>query len=284
MTYFGDVSGRGKVAVASNESEATLRAMSRTHPIVREFLRHGAHHRARSFLARIFGFSPLPSGARALYRGAVGEVAVSDALAQLGPDWLVLDSVPVAKDGGDVDHVVIGPCGVFTIAIRNHAGSAIWVGGAVVLVDGERVPHIRETEFEAVRAAQLLSDAVSSRIEVTPCLVVVAPRSLTVARPPRRVAILTPRELRPWLKGLEQVYTRTQLDQLGAAARERDTWHDRPLPPDDAVDALAEFRRVQGEVIQARHLRLAWITGGLVLLWLAALVGIGGFATGLLFR
>lgn len=284
MTYFDDMSDRGAVAVASDEPNLALRATNRTYPLVREFLRHGAARKARSFLARVFGFNPLPAGTRALYRGAVGEIAVSDALAQLGPDWVVLDSVPVAKDGGDVNHVVIGPCGVYTIAVRNHAGSAIWVGGAVVLVDGERVPHIRDAEFEAVRAAQLLSDAVGFRIEVTPCLVVIDPRSLTVARPPRRVAILTPRELRPWLKGLAQVYPRDQLDQLGPAAQQRETWHDRPLLSDDALDALTQFRRVQADVNQARRLRLTWITGGLVLLWLGALVGIGGFAAGLLFH
>lgn len=284
MTYFDDVSDGGAVAVASDDSDSALRATSRTYPIVREFLRRGATRTARSFLARILGLNPLPHGARTLYRGAVGEIAVSEALAQLGPGWVVLDSVPVARDGSDVDHVVIGPCGVYTIAVRNHVGSAIWVGGGVVLVDGERVPHIRDAEFQAVRAAQLLSDAVGSRIAVTPCLVVIDPRSLTVARPPRRVAILTPRELRPWLKGLAQVYPREQLDRLGAAALRRETWHDRPLPSDDALDALARFRRIQADVNQARRLRLAWITGGLILLWLVALVGIGGATTELLLR
>ena len=284
MTYFDEMSGRGAVAVASDGSDPALRATSRTYPIVREFLRLGTIRKNRSFLARTLGVNPLPSASRALYRGALGEIAVSDALAQLGPGWVVLDSVPVAKDGGDVDHVVIGPCGVYTIAVRNHAGRAIWVGGAVVLVDGERVPHIREAEFEAVRAAQLLSDAVGFRVEVTPCLVVIDPRSLTVARPPRRVAILTPRELRPWLKCLAHAYPQEQLDQLGAAASQRETWHDRPLSVDDALDAFTQFRRIQDEVNQASRLRLAWITGGLVLLWLAALVSIGEVAAGLLFR
>ena len=133
MTYFDEMSGRGAVAVASDGSDPALRATSRTYPIVREFLRLGTIRKNRSFLARTLGVNPLPSASRALYRGALGEIAVSDALAQLGPGWVVLDSVPVAKDGGDVDHVVIGPCGVYTIAVRNHAGRAIWVGGAVVL-------------------------------------------------------------------------------------------------------------------------------------------------------
>ena len=261
-----------------------LRATNRTYPIVREFLRQRADHPVRSFVARLFGINPLPAEARSLYRAAVGEVAVADALAQLGPDWLVLHFVPVAKDGRDVDHIVIGPPGVYTIAIRNHVGRAIWVGGGVILVDGERVPHIRDTEFEAVRAAQLLSDAAETRVEVTPCLVLVDPRSLTVARPPRRVAILTPRELRPWLNSLPQLYFHDQLSRFRDAALKRGTWHESRRSTEDVSDRLEMSRTIQGDVNQARHLQLSWIAGGLILLWLVALIGIGGFASGLLFR
>ncbi|GAA3746569.1 hypothetical protein GCM10022239_22670 [Leifsonia bigeumensis] len=256
----------------------------RTYPMVRELLRQHAAVVRLSHLARFFGLHPLPRGLRSLYQAAVGEVAVADALAQLGPEWLVLHAVPVGKDGSDVDHIAIGPPGVYTISVRHHPGRELWVGGGVLLVDGERMPHIRDCEFEAVRAAQLMSDAVGERVEATPCLVVVDPRSVTVARPPRRVAILTPRELRPWLKSLSALFGPDRLARFRAAASEDDTWHDIGKPTADVAECLDRFRRLQAEVSQARHLRLTWITGGLVLLWLVAIIGIGGFTTGLLFR
>lgn len=257
---------------------------TRTYPMVRELLRQHAAVSRRSPVARFFGLHPLPGDLRPLYRAAVGEVAVADALSQLGPEWLVLHAVPVGKDGADVDHIAIGPPGVYTISVRHHPGRELWVGGGVLLVDGERMPYIRDSEFEAVRTAQLMSDAVGERVEATPCLVVVDPRSVTVARPPRRVAILTPRELRPWLKSLAALFGSDQLARFRAVASEDDTWHDIGRPTADVSECLGRFRRLQADVNQARHLRLTWITGGLVLVWLVAIIGIGGFTTGLLFR
>lgn len=264
------------------EPDRLVRA--RTYPMVRELQRQRVAAGRLSPIARFFGRHPLPVELRSLYRAAVGEVTVADALSQLGPEWLALHAVPVGKDDSDVDHIAIGPPGVYTISVRHHPGREFWVGGGVLLVDGERMPYIRDCEFEAVRAAQLMSDAVGERVEATPCLVVVEPRSVTVARPPRRVAIVTPRELRPWLKSLAATFGPDQLARFRAAASEGDTWHDVGRPTADVADCLNRFRRLQAEVNQARHLRLTWVTGGLVLVWLVAIIGIGGFTTGLFFR
>lgn len=252
--------------------------------MVRDLLRQYASVPRASVLAGFLGPHPLPHSMRSLYAAAVGEVAVADALTQLGEEWLVLHAVPVGKDGTDVDHIAVGPPGVYTISVRHHPGRALWVGGGVLLVDGDRMPYIRACEFEAVRAAQLMSDAVGERVEVAPCLVIVGSRSMTVARPPRRVAIVTPRELRPWLRSLPAVFTAGQLARFRAAASEAETWHDADKPAADVVECLGRFRALQAKVNQARHLRLTWITGGLVLVWLVAVIGIGGFTTGLLVR
>lgn len=255
---------------------------ARTYPYVRELLRQNAALPRQSFLSRLLGLHPLPATLRPLYRAAVGEVAVGDALGQLGDEWLILHAVPVGREGADVDHIAVGPPGVFTVAVRHHHGQALWVGEGVLLVDGERMPHIRDCAFEAVRAAQLMSDAVGERVEVTPCLVVVGARSVTVTRPPRRVAILTPRDLRPWLRSLPVTYSPDQLARFRTAASEADTWHDARSPTADLVESLERYRALQSRVHQSRHLRLTWITGGLVLAWMVVIIAIGGFTTGLL--
>lgn len=256
----------------------------RTFPAVREFLARFAAEPRGSFLARLVGADPIPSRLRTLFRKAGSDLLIADSLGQLGSEWLVLHDVPVGRDGGDVDHIAIGPGGVHTIAVRHHPGEAIWIGGGVMLVGGERMPYIRDAEFEAVRTTQFLSDAVGTRVEAAPCLVIVEPRSMTVARPPRRVAVLTPRELRPWLRSLPRVYTEEQLDAFRTAASERGTWHDTRNPNPDVAECVDRFRRIQTEVSQARHIRLTWLTGVLVMLWLVALVGIGAFTSGLLLR
>lgn len=274
----------GGVALTVSAIEPESGILETAYPMVREFLREFNEVPRQSTAARLRGAHPLPAELRSLYQAAAGEVTVADSLASLGEDWLVLHAVPVGRDGAEVDHIAMGPPGVFTVSVRHHPGQALWVGGGVVLVDGERMRYIRSSEFEAVRAAQLMSDAVGERVEATPCLVVVGARSMTVERPPRRVAIVTPRELRPWLKSLPQVFTRDQLHRFRAVASEAATWHDIGNPTADVQDRLDRFQAIHALVNQARHVRLTWITGMLVLAWIVAIVGIGGFTTNLLVR
>lgn len=235
-------------------------------------------------LSRLLGRNPIPPALRPVYREASGDIAVMDALAQLGPEWMALGSVPAGSDAHEVAHIAIGPAGVFSIAVRHHPGGVIWIDGGVFLVDGERVPHVRNSEWEAVRVTQLLSDAVGVRVDVTPCVVVAGARSLTVAKPPRRVAILTPRDLKAWLKGMPRVISREDLEAFRVAASAQSDWNDASSPSPDTVQDIERFRRAQSEVSQARHLRLTWVTGALVLVWLIAVVGLGGVTTNLLFR
>ena len=264
--------------------EPALSASSQEFPLVRNFLGSHGTGRSRPVISRFFGRSPLPTESKRMYRAAAGELAIHDALKQLGPDWSLCSSVPIAHDGGSVDHLVIGPAGVFAIAVRNHVGDALWVGEGVVLVEGEPVPHIRDAESAAVRCAQLLSEAAGERVEVTPCLVVVGPRSVTVTRPPRRVAILTPRELKPWLKYLPATLSREQIFQLATAAHESTTWHERAEVVANPALALSVFRALQADVNQSRRIRLAWATGALLVVWMITMAGVVGIASGLLLR
>ena len=63
--------------------------------------------------------------ARSWYLGALGERRVGKLLEQLGPEWTVLHSVPVGSSTSDIDHIVIGPGGVFTINAKNHSGATV---------------------------------------------------------------------------------------------------------------------------------------------------------------
>ncbi len=251
---------------------------------VRDFLLLHARLAPQSLLARLFGRNPIPAEHRPALRQAWGDVAVADTLTQLGAGWLAYRAIPGGREIDDLEYIAIGPAGVYSIAVRHQLGGAIWIDGGVLLVEGERMPYIREAEFEAVRASQLLSEAIGSRVEVTPCLVVVEPRSLTVAKPPRRVAVLTPRDLRPWLKDMPRVLTVERLDALRVAASDQENWQDIRNPTAEVADQVERFRKVQTEVSRARHIRLTWVISALVMFWLIAMVGIGGFTTSLLAR
>ncbi len=83
--------------------------------VMTELLRLRRLDRSRTILGRFFGSSRLGPGSWPWNQGAEGELAVASCLARLGPEWTVLHSIPVGNGTSDIDHVVIGPGGVFTI-------------------------------------------------------------------------------------------------------------------------------------------------------------------------
>ena len=164
-----------------------------------ETLRLQAGTPRRRGLARLFGANPLAPEARSWYLGAVGEMRVARALAKLGPEWHVLHSIPVGTRGSDIDHLVVGPGGVFTLNTKNHAGKDVWVAGSVLMVNGQHQKYLRNSAHEAKRAAALLTRAVGREVPVRAAVVLVAPRRVTVRRFAEGAAVVTDSQLRRWL-------------------------------------------------------------------------------------
>ncbi|MFW3386037.1 UNVERIFIED_CONTAM: nuclease-related domain-containing protein [Kocuria sp. CPCC 205274] len=123
---------------------------------------------------------PLGADSRPWYQGALGEIAVGQILDRLGPEWTVLHAVPVGAGVSDVDHVLIGPAGVFTLNTKNHAGRNVWIGERAILVGGHKQHYLPHARHEAARAAKRLSAAVGEPVSVTPLLVLIEPGKLTI--------------------------------------------------------------------------------------------------------
>lgn len=126
--------------------------------------------------------------------GAMGERLVADQLAALvrkDPSWGFLHSVPIGENGADIDHLVIGPAGVFTVNAKLHRDARVWVGGNTVMVNGVRQPYVRNSRFEANRAAKLLSAAVGEDVPTRGVVVVVNAGDFTV-RPSPTMSMWSP--------------------------------------------------------------------------------------------
>lgn len=172
------------------------------------------------------------------YAGAVGEIAVAGILSWLGPEWTVLHSVPVGPTGADIDHVVIGPPGVFTINTKNHAGQRVWISGWSMFVSGHSTPYISKAASEANRAADLLSDASGITIPVRPMIVLVSPGERRVkGEPEGDVRVVADWELLESLQ-LRREFSDDQIARIVAAAVEPCTWH-ASLPTETDTRALA---------------------------------------------
>jgi hypothetical protein len=57
-------------------------------------------------------------------------------LDRLPDGWCVLNAIPVGDRGADIDHLVIGPGGVFTLNTKHHPKGKVWVAENALLVNG----------------------------------------------------------------------------------------------------------------------------------------------------
>jgi hypothetical protein len=223
----------------------------------------------RSLFARALGVSPLDEERAAWYRGALGEAAVGRLLDTLPDGWAVLHAVPVGKGDSDIDHVVIGPGGVFTINTKNHSGQKVWVAGRTFMVNGEKQPHLRNAKHEAQRASRLLSAAAGFRVDVVPVIAVVDPASITMRERPDQVVVLTSGQLVRWLKKRSATIGPVQMRALLDVSNDPATWHASPTPAREPTAVRSSFSDLDLQVRHARRTRRIWACG---------LLGAGGLA------
>ena len=145
-------------------------------------------------LARLFG---LYTEAWAWRTGASGERITGLWLGRLPEGWFVFHDVPVGARGANVDHVVIGPGGVFTINTKNLTGS-IRVNPRSIVHNGFRTDFLPKATSEAHRAAKLLSAAVGRPVEVRGFLAILADEWI-VNRLPEDVYVGGPRSAKHWM-------------------------------------------------------------------------------------
>ncbi|WP_298585325.1 nuclease-related domain-containing protein [uncultured Kocuria sp.] len=250
-----------------------------------ETLRLQGEEPPREWWQRLIGSSPLGADTRPWFQGALGEIAVGQILRRLGPEWTVLHAVPVGAGASDIDHVLIGPAGVFTLNTKNHPGRKIWVGERVILVDGHRQHYLSHARHEAARAAKRLSAAAGEPVSVTPVLVLMEPKDLTIKQRPVGVHVVTDRQLLRRLKRRRPVLTPERVARITAAAVVPSTWHNSPAPPEDPVALQERFAELQVSVRSAQRRRALWelallVGGGAAAInygpiLLAALLGAG---------
>jgi hypothetical protein len=241
-----------------------------------EFLRLQSTVAGRSVLARVFGVSPLVPETRTWYEAATSEITVGDELARLAPEWLVLHALPVAA-GSDIDHLVIGPGGVFILNTKSHPGQTIWASQRSFLVSGMRHPYIRNMEYEMGRAERMLTVAAQTPVEVAGVLVVVAARSITVRDKHRDVTVLPSSAVLQWILARPPVLTPGDVARIGAAAALDSTWYatsrgteHAEAIPGDRHELLVRFAQYRAEVRRAWRRQVTWAAG-------TAVVGAAGF-------
>jgi hypothetical protein len=114
----------------------------------------------------------IPSGVRAWRAGADGEDRTARALAELEAEgYVVLHDRRKPGSNANIDHVIVGPTGVFVVETKSYSGP-LTVDGNEVYVGGRRrtdIVHQARSEAEVVQAILALG---GGTLHVTPILCV----------------------------------------------------------------------------------------------------------------
>lgn len=175
--------------------------------------------------------------------GFVGEERLGVELAWLDSRWSVLHSVPVGSGGADVDHLLIGPAGVFTVNSKHHPGGRVDVRGEAVFLGTTFKHYVSDARSEARRVRDRLH-AQGVDVEVRPLVCVVGAQRLRVIEAPEGVTVLGSEDFIGHLNLLPAVVTPATAEAAFEAARQPGAWPGVAAPP--APDWVVELTRALG--------------------------------------
>ncbi|SCL21318.1 nuclease-related domain-containing protein [Micromonospora aurantiaca (nom. illeg.)] len=177
-----------------------------------------------TFFARLLR---LRTDERAWRIGAAGEVKTADYLRKLtrpGGGWYVLHSVPVSARGTDIDHVLIGPAGIFTINTKHHPRALVSTTPTGITVNRHPTAYAAKARAEADRAGRLLGAAIGrGPIAVTPVIAVVG-AGVRGTYQPNGVTVIAASKLTRWLRRQTTVLAPDTVTKLHGIARRSTTW------------------------------------------------------------
>ena len=260
-------------AKSATAAAATLRAHPAAASAIASCLNAQAESRPRSTFGKAFGVSPLSEASRGPYVAALGALHVADELAKLGPDWEILHGVPAGERGGVIDHLAIGPAGVFALNVLHQQADTVTVRGDLLAINGVPRPHLALARDLATDAAVNLTRVTGLNVPVRGLIVYVAPQSVSVRDEPDDVGVTSDRTLCKWLATREHVLDAATVAAIADAAAEPSTWrgaapHRAPGFDGTAFDAL----RVE--------VQRAWLARGF---WGTALIAAAAIAAVQLF-
>ena len=155
------------------------------------------------------------------------DVPVGERLDRLVNDgWTVLHDVPLSRQGDVVQHLLIGPGGVYAVTVHVHLGADVQVDRRSLYVNHRTVPYLRDARLQAQRLERVLGSASSSFVTVRAVVVVhtgalAAPR---VTKMPDDALVLGRTDMPGVFRRLPRRLTDDDVEMLTAVALRKDTW------------------------------------------------------------
>lgn len=218
---------------------------------------------------RLLGGSPVGPAEREAYDAARGERIVGRELDALPSPWIVLHSLASPGAGGDVDHVVVGPGGLFAVTTRYVAGTDVFVGDDDLLTGGRRVPFSRSAVSASRRTAQLAGRSLPPSVAVRGVVVVAGARAVRRGPRYRAVDVREAATVREWLESLPPVLDADTVEDVAVQIAQSYEAAVGTLPRGTTAataSGAALFSRLERENAVARRIRLLWRAVGVAAL------------------
>jgi hypothetical protein len=154
--------------------------------------------------------------------GCSGELWTGHHLSKLPrSSWTILHGVPL-DENRDIDHLVVGPAGVFAIDTKVRLGE-VTVAREFIHVDGIRTDMLERARVSALATSDALSDAVGWKVWVNPVIAFVDTRA-AVRGLPHDVAVLRADNVPRWLESQPRKLFQHRADHIAQMASSTATW------------------------------------------------------------
>ena len=156
--------------------------------------------------------------------GLTGEQVVGECLEDLkARGWRILHAIQWPS-GADIDHLAIGPAGVFTINSKLHADARVWVGDHMIRVNNRTTDHMRFSTAEAERTAKLLHRWCGWPVPVRPVIAIVGATDIKVTAASAPVLVVDGRQVAEQLAALPRHMPEHRISSVFEVARRAEVW------------------------------------------------------------
>jgi hypothetical protein len=157
--------------------------------------------------------------------------AVAKILGDFAADWRTVHGQIVGRRGHVIDHIVVGPPGVFCLTAKQQRGNVTVTEGDY-FVEGQRIDLFAEARRDAAAVSNRLKMATGLDCAALPVVVMVGAR-LTVERQPNDLVVVTDEALALWLKSLRATLNENARRAFAEAIETPATWlaSSRRRPP-----------------------------------------------------
>jgi hypothetical protein len=139
---------------------------------------------------------------RADYAATKEELRITAELDDLPSGWFVvrpIDLGALVSQDGEIDHVVVGPGGVFTIHLEHQPAAKVWVSEHKVTINGRDSDRMSQARFGARRTGGLLTTLCGFDVTVQSVLILIGAATVHTLSQPAELHVRTQHDLRDWL-------------------------------------------------------------------------------------